>query len=73
MPSTEVKLDNGNKSFDGIFYVGNVKEHLGMTHEAAEVGQQGTRLVWQGSSLVATPKCGAHTWLFFQACFEVRV
>lgn len=40
MPSTEVKLDNGNKALDRIVYFGYLKKHFRVAHEAAHVGQQ---------------------------------
>ena len=34
MPTTQVELDYGDESFDGVIYGGNMKEHLGVAHEA---------------------------------------
>lgn len=33
MPATEIELDDGDKSIDGVVQSGDVKQHLGMAHE----------------------------------------
>lgn len=43
MPATEVEFDDGDESFGGVVDGRNVEEHLGVTHEAAQMVYQYVR------------------------------
>jgi hypothetical protein len=70
VPAAQVEFDNGDKSLDGVFDLGDWKKHLGVAHEA--IGKLLASPPSPDSASARSAEClAAHTWLFVLAYFGV--